>query len=138
LEYYRGSALAFTSSSKRQALSIAARSAAEAGILALVVAGGARVVLNGPGEAASVARGAAAAWLASTVGAGWMILAREASVRAFWWAFGGGFFLRLAGLAGLAVYASRTPWIWPAGLLVTYALGVLFMLLIEYRHIKLK
>lgn len=88
--------------------------------------------------AASVAFGAAVAWLASTIGAGWLIWAREEGSRAFWRAFAGGFFLRLAALAGLAAYVFLEPRVWPAGVLVTYALGVLVMLLIEYRHIKLK
>lgn len=130
--------MVFTRSSKRQTRFLVVRSAAEAGLFALAGAGAACLVFDGPGEAAGIARGAAAAWLASTAGTAWMISAKAISPRAFWWAFGGGFFLRLAVLAALAVYAARRPSVSAPGLLVTYALGVLFMLLIEYRHIKIK
>lgn len=129
--------MAFTVLSKRQMRSVVVRSAAEAGLFALVGAGAACLLFGGPGEAAGIIRGAAAAWLASTAGVAWMISAKAVSPRAFWWAFGGGFFLRLAGLAGLAIYAARSPSVSSPGLLVSYALGVLFMLLIEYRNIKI-
>jgi hypothetical protein len=82
--------------------------------------------------------GTCAAWLGSTIGTVWMLKAREVSQRAFWWAFGGGFAIRLFLLAALVIFAARNPQRPSGPLLVSYAVGVLFMLLIEYRHVKLK
>lgn len=138
LGYSLESALVSTNSSKRPVVSVVLKGAAEAGLFAFSAATLACVMMAGPGQAASVAQGAAAAWLASTAGTAWMIWAREVSARAFWWAFGGGFFLRLAVLGGLFFYAQRATGVWTAELLVTYAAGVFLMLLIEYRHINLR
>jgi hypothetical protein len=78
------------------------------------------------------------AWLASSLGAGALILAKARSTRSFWWAFGGGMALRAAVLAGLAVYSVLRPSLSQPVLLVSYALGVLGFLLLEYRHVKLE
>lgn len=87
---------------------------------------------------AGVLAGTGAAWLGSTIGTVWMLKAKEVSPRAFWWAFGGGFAIRLVLLAALVAYAATHPDKATGPLLVSYAVGVLFMLLIEYRHVKLR
>ena len=126
--------MVFTSSSRRRTRSAEIRSAIEAALFASVQAAAGWALTRDAGAL----YGTGAAWLGSTVGTVWMLQAKQVSDRAFWWAFGGGFAIRLALLAALVVYAARHPEKAPGPLLVSYAVGVLFMLLIEYRHIKLK
>lgn len=127
--------MVFTSSSKRRGRWQAARSAAEAGAAAVLLAAAGRLVA---GAWEGVLVGTAAAWFGSTVGAVWLLKAGEISSRAFWWAFGGGFFLRLVLLAALVVAAALRPDSDPAPMLVSYAVGVILMLTIEYRHFRLR
>lgn len=126
--------MVFTSSSRRQAKSAAFKSAIEGAAFAAAQAGLGWWLTSDRG----VFVGTGAAWLGSTIGTIWMLKAHEISPRAFWWAFGGGFAIRLALLVALVVYAALNAEEQPGPLLVSYAVGVLFMLLIEYRHIKLK
>ena len=126
--------MVFTSSSRRRTRSAETRSAVEAFVFASAQAGVGWLLTKDAGALV----GTGAAWLGSTLGAVWMLKAKQVSDRAFWWAFGGGFILRLVLLAILVVYAARHPEKPTGPLLVSYAVGVLFMLLIEYRHIKLR
>jgi len=82
--------------------------------------------------------GAAAAWAASSASTATLIWAKSRSAKAFWWAFGGGMGARLVLLGALAVVSVKSPDLSQPGLLLSYALGVLAFLLLEYRHIELK
>lgn len=86
----------------------------------------------------AIALGVAVAWLASSAGASALILAKARSPEAFWWAFGAGMAARLAVLIALVVFSVYHPGLSQPGLLVSYALGVLGFLLLEYRHVRLK
>lgn len=80
-------------------------------------------------------QGLGSAWAASTAGACALIVARPVSMKAFWWAFGGGMALR-----GL-VFAAWMWRLWDApserqgAVLAAYALGVLGFLLLEYKNL---
>ena len=95
-------------------------------------------VWRAPGERRAAALGIGVAWLASSLGAGALIVAKARSPEAFWWAFGGGMALRAAALVVLVAVSVSHPRLSQAALLVSYALGVLGFLLLEYRHVKLK
>lgn len=83
--------------------------------------------------------GGVIAWLASSLSTAALLLAKSSTnLKFFWWAFGGGMALRLAALAGLMGYGYSREWISQPALLLSYAFGVLFFLLLEYRYIKLK
>jgi hypothetical protein len=83
--------------------------------------------------------GGVCAWFASSLSTTALLLAKtSSSLKPFWWAFGGGMALRLAALGGLMAYGYSREWISQPALLLSYAFGVLFFLLLEYRHIKLK
>lgn len=94
------------------------------------------------GRPAEQCRGAAvglsAAWLASSLSTFALIWTKAVSAEAFWWAFGGGMALRAAALGCLMAWSARAKGVAPAAMLVSYALGVLVCLMVEYRHIKLK
>ena len=80
------------------------------------------------------------AWAASSVSTTALLIAKASgSLKAFWWSFGGGLALRLVTMAALMAYGYTHdgPVSQPA-LLLSYAFGVLFFLLLESRHIKLK
>jgi drug/metabolite transporter (DMT)-like permease len=107
-------------------------------LAAAVSAAGACLVWTGAEQRRGVLVGLCAAWLASTVGAGALIVAKERSPQAFWKAWGAGMALRLVVLIALAAYGARGRGSSLAALLLSYALGVLGFLLLEYRHVKLK
>ena len=114
----------------------ALRSAAEAAGFGVAAALAASVFWSGPVRH-GVFLGLAAAWLGSSASAAWLFWAKGVSLRAFWWAFGGGMALRAAVLAALAAVVWKAPASEAAAVLVSYAVGVAVMLLIEYRQIKL-
>ena len=118
----------------------AARSVAEAALVgALSLWGATRIWRSGP-ERYGLLIGGLAAWAASSISTTALLASKASdSPKPFWWAFGGGMGLRLATLAGLMAYGYTHdgPVSQPA-LLLAYAFGVLFFLLLEYRHIKLK
>jgi hypothetical protein len=107
-------------------------------LAAAISAAGACVVWQGEEQRRGVLVGIAAAWLASSISAGALIVARERSPQAFWKAWGAGMALRLAALLALAAYGAWSARVSLPGLLLSYALGVLGFLLLEYRHVKLK
>ena len=82
-----------------------------------------------------VAQGIAAAWAASTASVAALIFARGRSMKAFWWAFGGGMALRAAVLTALMIHVWDAHWERQGAVLGAYALGVLFLLLLEYRNL---
>ncbi len=87
--------------------------------------------------ASGVVLGVATAWLVSSVSVGWLLWGRERSMKAFWWAFGGGMMLRAAGLAGLMVLTWMREDVSAETLLLSYVFGVLAMLLtMETRYLK--
>lgn len=122
------------SSGSSSAAKKAVRAAAEAAAAGLVAALGLGVVF----ERRAVALGVGAAWLASSLGAGALILAKARSPKAFWWAFGGGMALRAAVLLILVAYTVVHPAVSQPVLLVSYALSVLGFLLLEYRHVTIR
>jgi len=91
-----------------------------------------------PVERRVVGAGLAFAWAASSVSTAWVMHAQRRSMTAFWWAFGGGMAIRMSVLAALVGWAFLHPAQPPAPLLLSYALGVFGLLLLEYRHIKIK
>lgn len=64
-----------------------------------------------------------------------LVYAREASFGAFVGAFGGGVALRVFVLAVLMVAAWGRPSV-QAAMGVTYIVSVMFLLLLEYRHLR--
>jgi hypothetical protein len=120
------------SSKLRTSVLKAARAAAEAFAAALLA------WLLWPLHRRSVAVGLGTAWLVSSLSTAALLVARETSVKAFWWAFGGGMTLRLGTLIGLMAWSAFQPGLSQAGLLLAYAFGVLGFLLLEYRYIRLK
>ncbi len=118
--------------------SIAVKSAAKAALEA-ACAGAVAACLAGaiwPEDRRAIVFGVGAAWAASTVGASALIVAKTKSPEAFWWAFGAGMALRVVVLLVLVGWSVARPYASQAGLLLSYALGVLAFLLLEYRHIK--
>lgn len=114
------------------------RSALEAAAAGALGTALALLVWRGPGEDRAIALGVSVAWLASSLGAGALILARARSPKAFWWAFGGGMTLRLAALAGLMAYSVSETGLSQPALLLSYVFGVLCFLMLEYRHVRLR
>lgn len=84
--------------------------------------------------------GSGCAWAASSLSTTALLVAKahKAAVKAFWYAFGGGMALRLALLAVLMAYSYQRASVSQPALLLAYVFGILFFLLLEYRHIKLK
>jgi hypothetical protein len=85
--------------------------------------------------------GSIAAWAASSLSTTGLLVskAHASAVKAFWYAFGGGMGLRLIVLALLMGYGYQHDGaVSQPALLLSYAFGVLFFLLLESRHIKLK
>ena len=112
----------------------AARTVGE-GAAAAAACAGAAGLWRGPAEHGAIFLGAGAAWLASSASVVWLIWARP-SPKAFWRAFGGGLALRVAVLLGLMVLCLHDPRRPAPALLLSYAFGVLCLLMIECRHIK--
>lgn len=99
-------------------------------------------VWHGPGEAGGIVAGLSVAWIASSMSASAILLSRAVEPdakrsRAFWLAFASGVALRLAALAVLMAVSTLSTRVSQPALLLAYVLGVLFLLLLEYRHIKL-
>lgn len=123
-----------SSSDARSRLRTAGRSALE-GAAAVAAAA---VLLRGVLEERSFGPalgGLSAAWAASSISVTLLIFARPRSFETFLKAFGGGVLLRAAVLAGLMVWSRGRGWAAQAPILGAYALGVLFLLLLEYRHL---
>lgn len=91
-----------------------------------------------PGDCRATAIGLGSAWAASSVSMAWLMSVRDRPMQAFWRAFGGGMALRAATLVVLAVWAARHPRYSQPALLLSYAFGVLGLLLLEYRHLRFK
>ena len=86
-----------------------------------------------------IALGVGTAWLASSASVGWLLWGRSRSMKAFWWAFGGGMALRAAALAGLMAWSWRRADVSVEALLLSYVFGALAMLLtMETRYLKLR
>lgn len=120
------------------AVKVAARAAAEGAVAGVIVAAAAALIWRGPAERAGIFLGLGVAWLASSAGTAALMLAKAHSPEAFWWAFGGGMAVRTAVLIALVGFSVYHPGLSQPALLVSYALGVLGFLLLEYRHIRLK
>lgn len=116
----------------------AAKSAAEAAVVGALGAAAACAAWRGPGEARGIVLGVSSAWAASSVSAAALIVTREVSTKAFWRAFGFGLALRLGTLVGLMAYSVRARGVSAPALLAAYAFGVLAMLLVEYRRVRLR
>lgn len=116
----------------------AAKSAAEAALIGALGAAAACAIWRDPGEARGIVLGVVWAWAVSSLSAAALITARETSTKAFWWAFGGGTALRLGALAGLMAWSARAREVSAPALLVSYVFGVLAMLLVEYRRVRLR
>ena len=84
---------------------------------------------------ASVAEGLAAAWAVSTASVAALVFAQRMSVDAFWWAFGGGVALRAVVMGSLMAWVWDAHWERQGALLGAYALGILFLLLLEYKNL---
>lgn len=126
----------------RQNAAAAAKAALEAAVAAFAITALAAAVWNGPGEARAIIIGLASAWLVSSLSSSAILLSRalepvEKRTQGFWLAFGGGMALRLAAITGLMIYSHFNDGVSQPALLMAYALGVLALLIIEYRHITL-
>ncbi|MBI3288679.1 MAG: hypothetical protein HYZ74_04090 [Elusimicrobia bacterium] len=81
--------------------------------------------------------GVGSAWLVSSASVGWLLWSRERSMKAFWWAFGGGMALRAAALGALMALTWGRESLSAEALLLSYVFGVLAMLLtMETRYLK--
>lgn len=122
------------SSGARGRLALAARSALEGAALAVLA--GAALARGLDERAARLAwAGLGAAWAASTASVALIVFARGRPFRAFLRAVGAGIALRAAALAALMAAVWKREWAAQAPLLGAYALGVLFLLLLEYRQL---
>ena len=131
--------MVFTGSSDRSSLAkTALKAAAEGAAVGLVGIGLACAVFHEAQTRKGIVLGVVAAWLASSASVGWLMWARRVSMRAFWWAFGGGMALRVAVLVGLMAWSWRREGLSADALLVSYVFGLLAMLLtLETRYLKL-
>lgn len=128
--------MGFIASSERpRSVRTVLRSAVEGGVLAALAVAACRAAYCGA-LTRSVAVGIFSAWAASTASVAALVFARERGQKDFWWAFGGGMALRLALLAVLMFLFRDAPSREQSGTLVGYALGVLFLLLLEYRSLS--
>lgn len=83
--------------------------------------------------------GVAAAWAASVVSVTWLAWARERSAKAFWYAFGGGMFLRALVLGVLTVWNYLAEAVTMEALLLSYVFALLTLLLtLEIRHLRIR
>lgn len=97
-------------------------------------AAAAALIAFGVPQAGSAARGLGLAWLLCTASLTGLLWARAVSPRAFWFAFWGGMGVRSAGLAALMAFGAREGL---AGLLLGYAFGVIALLPLELRQVRL-
>lgn len=81
----------------------------------------------------------AAAWAATSTSIAWLLWARGRSMKAFWWAFGGGMVLRAGVVGALAAWGyGRTDLTFEA-LLLSYVFTLLALLLtLEMRHLRIR
>ena len=114
------------------------RLGAEAALAAGAGAGLAAVCWKEPGQVRGIVLGAATAWVVSVMSSGALLAAKEVSSKAFWRTFGAGAAFRLAALGALMALSAREPGVSGSALLLTYVFGVLFLLILEYRHFELK
>ncbi len=126
----------------RQNTQTAAKGVVEAAFLAAVLTAVSAAIWHGPGEVRGIAVGLAVAWIASSMSSSAILLSRAVEpdvkrLRAFWLAFASGMALRLMALAVLMVVSTLSSRVSQSALLLAYVLGVLCLLLLEYRHIKL-
>lgn len=130
--------MGFTASSEPSSvLKTALRAAAEGAVVGLLGTAAAVAVFRGAEMRSGIVLGVTTAWLASVASVGWLLWGRERSLKAFWWAFGGGMALRAAGLAGLMVLTWRRPDVSAEAVLLSYVFAVLAMLLtMETRYLK--
>lgn len=103
-----------------------------------IAAGLCSAIWRSPAERKALAIGLGVAWLVSSVSAASIMVAKSVSSGAFWWAFGLGTASRLATLVVLMIFSAYNPELSQSALLLSYVFGVLAVLLIEYRHVKLK
>jgi len=83
--------------------------------------------------------GVFAAWAASSASVAWLLWARGRSMKAFWWAFGGGMVLRFVVLTALAVWSYARPGTSLEAVLLSYVFALLALLLtLEMRHLKIR
>lgn len=112
-------------------------SAVEGAVLA-AGAGAAACLWLGPAARWRAGVGLAAAWLASTASVAALSLTREGPPRGFMRAFGAGVALRAFVLVALMAAVWGGGWDEQAPVLSAYALGVLGLLTVEYRHLSVK
>ncbi|MBI3297562.1 MAG: hypothetical protein HYZ75_05330 [Elusimicrobia bacterium] len=112
-------------------------SALEGGVLAALAAAALKARLE-PAAWSRALVGLAAAWVASTASVALLIAAQAGAPRDFMRAFGAGVMLRGLVLAALMAGAMGDGWDLQAPLLGAYALGVLGLLLVEYRQLMVK
>lgn len=83
--------------------------------------------------------GVFAAWAATSVSVVWLLWARGRSMKAFWWAFGGGMGLRFGLVFVLAVWGYGRKTVTLDSLLLSYVFALLALLLtLEMRHFKIR
>ena len=118
---------------------VAARSAAEAAAVGALLVWGAGHVWRALDERVGLWIGGTAAWAASSASTAALLTAQASGTTGnFWLAFGSGMALRLTLLVALMAYGYDRQGVSQSALLLSYSFGVLFFLLLEYRHIKLK
>jgi len=115
----------------------AASAAVQAGFLTAAACGAALWLWRGP-AARDAAWGLGCSWLLATVSTAALLAARPVSRRVFWWAFWGGMALRFTVLAGLMALCLRSDGVSAPALLLGYALGVTFLLPLEFRQVPLR
>lgn len=117
----------------------AAKAAAEGAVVAIAGFLIASRVWSSPSEKRSLAAGILAAWAASSASVVWLLWGRGRSMKAFWWAFGGGMALRAAVLLVLAAWAYERPGTSLEAVLLSYVFVLLALLLtLEMRHLKIR
>lgn len=105
----------------------------------MAAAAGAAVRLGlRPGLRAPALAGLAAAWAVSTASTAALVWFREAPFRDFLRAYGAGVALRGLVFVALSAAVWGGAWEEQAPLLSAYALGVLGLLVVEYRHLKVR
>jgi hypothetical protein len=118
-------------------LRTALRAAAESAVIGALGGAAAAAFFRGPGVPTGIAVGVGTAWLVSSASAAWMLRAQARSPKAFWRAFGGGMAGRAAALAALMAWSWRREDVSVTALLLSYAFGVLALLLtMETRYFK--
>lgn len=127
-----------SSSALRKVAKPAVRSAVEASVIGAIGFAISAAFFKDVQSRRAIAIGLGTAWVVSTLSAVAIMVAKTVSQKAFWWSFGGGMGLRFATLAGLMALTVVNDGISQAGVLLSYAFGVLAFLLVEYRHVRLK